>query len=341
MKNVVVLVFNECGLTPAIGVAELLCKAWGIKKNLGTADKDDEPRVRLVASSSDRTLRTDGDLRVVCQACLDEVDDADLVVVPAFDGDVLAQLEKNRAAIPWISERFDRGAIIASICTGTFALAEAGLLDHRSATTHWAAQDLFKERYPSVILRSQEIVVDEGRVITSGGAYSYLNLGVHLAGKLFGEETAVLTSRICLIDLDKSPQGSYAVFRPPMVLGDDNIRQAQTMIENGLADDLTVEGLAQGVALSRRQFLRRFKAATGLTPQKYLQLARIEAAKGALIRTRESVDEIASMVGYSNTPGFRKIFVRHTGLTPSEYRRRNRVLGGVSGGGSRRSSDYS
>jgi len=333
MNTVVVLVFNECGLTPAIGLAELLCKAWSVRQGLGLVDGELAPKVRLVAASSDRTLRADGDLRVVCQACLDEVDDADLVVVPAFDGEILDQMEKNRTAIPWIRRRFDEGATIASICTGTFALAEAGLLDGRSATTHWAAQELFKQLYPSVTLLSQEIVVDEGRIITSGGAYSFLNLGIHLVARLFGEETAVVASRICLIDLVKSPQGSYAVFSPPVTSEDANIRRAQAMIDEGLASNLTVEGLADGVALSRRQFLRRFKAATGLTPQKYLQLARIEAAKGTLIRSRDPIDEVASSVGYSDTPGFRKVFVRVTGLTPSEYRRRNRVLGNVSGTG--------
>jgi transcriptional regulator GlxA family with amidase domain len=201
-------------------------------------------------------------------------------------------------------------------------LAEAGLLDGRKATTHWLAEPLFRARYPSVRLVSHQIIVDEGRIITCGGAFSFLHLLMYLAEKHYGAEVAAAAHRMFLIDVNKSPQPAYAIFSAQKTHGDEAIHKAQELIEGGLGKALSVPVLAESVSLSRRHFVRRFKQATGNTPLEYVQRARVEAAKKALFESRRPFDDIAWSVGYTDTPGFRRVFIRHTGLTPSEYRRR-------------------
>ena len=166
------------------------------------------------------------------------------------------------------------------------------------------------------------MIVDQGRVITCGGAFSFLNLLIYLAEKLIGQDVAVHASRLLLIDVNKSPQGAYAIFGAQKNHSDPAVLKTQNLIEESPGEDFSVERLAGDAALSRRQFLRRFKLATGNTPVEYIQRVRVEAAKKALMQTRETLDEISWGVGYSDTPGFRKLFIRHTGLTPTEFRRR-------------------
>ena len=322
MKTVEILAFQECMATPAFTSYEVLQKINGLWKERHGKTAGDILRVRLVACGTDRTVRSSCDLPVRCHAVLADVGRTDLIIVPAFDGDVLKQLEINKAVVPWLRTQYRKGADIAAICTGAFALAEAGLLEGRAATTHWAAQDLFRRRYPGVHLQPHQIIVDEGRLCTSGGAFSFLNLLLYLAEKHVDQETALLASRIFLIDMNKSPQGAYAILSPQKTHDDPAILRTQLLIEKDLTEELTLDRLAAGAALSRRQFQRRFRTATGNTPVEYIQRVRIEAAKKALASTRDRLDEIASAVGYEDAPGFRKLFIRYTGLTPSEFRKK-------------------
>ena len=310
---------------PAVGSYELLCRANRLNEELGMPGGARAITTRLVAVSKSTTVRTSDGYDLCCHARLAEVRRPDLVLVPAFDGPILEQLELNRMVVPWLRSKRAAGATLASICTGAFALAEAGLLDGVPATTHWAAQDLFRSRYPRTIVRPQDTIVDAGPVITSGGAYSFVNLVLYLVDKLLGREVAERASRVCLVDVNKAPQGSYADLSARKNHTDKTILRVQGLIEDKLAEDLTVARLAAEIRLSRRQLLRRFKEATGMPPSEYLQCVRVEAAKKALTGSREPLDEVAWTVGYTDVPGFRKAFARLTGLTPSEYRRRNRI----------------
>jgi transcriptional regulator GlxA family with amidase domain len=208
------------------------------------------------------------------------------------------------------------------VCTGAFALAETGLLDGRQAATHWAFQDLFRTRYPRVDLRPQEILVDAGRLLTTGGATSFLNFALYLIERLYGSEAARASARMFLIDERKAPQGAYAIFSGQKQHGDPEVLKAQQLIEHTVTDAPTLEAIAARVSMTRRTFIRRFKAATGSTPLEYLQRVRIEAAKRQLEATRENVVQVAARVGYEDLSAFRRLFRRHTGLTPTDYRRR-------------------
>ena len=315
--DVCVLAFKGCSSLSSIGPMELL---WTAGRLNGP-----EPffNLRLVSTATNPLTSPSG-LPIHCHSTIEEVTKADLVIVPAFDGDVLSQLAANSAAAPWVRAMHERGADVASICTGAFVLAEAGLLDGKTATTHWIAQDLFRQRYPRVQILPEQIVVDHGRVCTSGGATSFLTLTAYLVDKYCGAEAARQMSKIFLIDMNKGPQTAYAIFSTQKNHGDREILEAQEMIERQGSRELSVVELASRVNMSSRNFIRRFKAATGNTPIEYIQRVRIEAAKHALESGSDPVDSVAARIGYDDVGSFRSVFKRVTGVSPTEYRKRYR-----------------
>jgi transcriptional regulator GlxA family with amidase domain len=178
------------------------------------------------------------------------------------------------------------------------------------------------ERHPRIRLQPQAVLVDQGRVVTAGGATSFINLALFLVERLLGPPVARAASRMFLIDPNKSPQGAYAMFSTQKAHGDDGVLRAQELIEAEVARVPPVDALAKRVGMSPRTFVRRFHGATGNTPREYIQRVRIEAAKRLLEDGQQSVGEIARRVGYGDVVAFRKLFVRNTGLGPADYRAR-------------------
>jgi transcriptional regulator GlxA family with amidase domain len=256
-----------------------------------------------------------------CALTLADVRRSDLVVVPAVDPDVVEHLARNRAVVPWLRRVHEAGADVASACTGAFVLGEAGLLDGRAATTHWAFQQLLAHRYPRAHVQAQAILVDQGRIITAGGATSFLNLALHLIERAFGTEVARASSKMFLIDVNKAPQSAYAMFSSQKLHADQGILRAQALIERAPDSTPRVDRLAREVAMSPRTFARRFHQSTGNTPREYIQRVKIEAAKRAL-EAGERIAAVAGVVGYRDAAAFRRLFARLTGLTPADYRAR-------------------
>src|SRR5262249_33983574 len=266
---------RDCTTFVPVGYADLLRKSIALASMLPLTRRPPEVEVSLISASDRREIAGIGGIRVVCDAVLSRTAPGDLVLVPAIDPDVVAHPEVNRAVVPWLRRAAMAGADIASACTGAFALAEAGILDGKSATTHWAFQDLFRERYPRVRLESQAIIVDQGRVITAGGATSFLSLALYLVERLLGAEVARAASKMFLVDVNKSPQSAYPMFAPQKTHGDGAILRAQDLLERDLADCPPVPELARRVAMSPPNFVRRFQQATGNSPRDYIQRLRV------------------------------------------------------------------
>jgi transcriptional regulator GlxA family with amidase domain len=317
--NVAVLVLEHCTPLASIGSLEILAKAV----ELYTGPEGPGIFSLSLVSLRPGPVMTSAGYPVYTHATIDQVGTPDLVIVPPLDRDILAQLRDNRAVVEWVAAAYASGASIVSLCTGAFILAEAGLLDGRPATTHWAAEGLFRARYPGVDLRPERIIVDGGRVCTGGGVTSFLTVMVYLVEKYCGADTARLISHLFLIDRNKDPQTAYAIFAGQKDHGDDQVLKAQALVEQG-SGPLQVQALADAVGISRRHFVRRFKQATGNTPQEYIQRVRVEAAKRELEQSDVPFSRIAEGVGYEDLGSFRKLFTRFTGVSPSEYRRRYR-----------------
>ncbi len=319
--RVQVLLFEDCTPIPAIGVVDLLRKSVELT-GLMQVPLARSLELELVSSGRSRRVHAAGGIEIVADVTVRDAGRADLVVVPALDPDVIARLDRNRAAVGFVKRSYQQGADVASICTGAFVLAEAGLLEGRQCATHWAFQGLLAQRHPGVLVQPEAIIVDHGRIVTSGGATSFLTLTLFLVERLLGAEVASAASKMFLVDVNKPGQGAYAMFSPQKEHSDAGVLAAQRAIESRLSPPPSVEQLARIAGASLRTFTRRFTKATGNTPRDYMQRVRVEAAKRALERTDEHVAEVAQRVGYVDVVAFRRVFLGRTGLTPSEYRER-------------------
>ena len=246
----------------------------------------------------------------------------DLVVIPGLSNNVDISFAGNIAWSPWVAKWAAAGAVVASSCTGAFLAAEARVLDGHAATTHWAAADLLRQRYPRVRVQAHRMVIDENEVVTSGGATTFLNLVVHLTLRFGGAERAAQAAKLLLVDGHRLTQLPYTILVGTRSHGDDVVRRAQEYVGAELGSELTVERLADRAAVSQRSLERRFEQALGMSPSRYIQLARIETAKRLLETSSDTVDQIRRRIGYGDASAFRRVFTRHTGESPAAYRRR-------------------
>lgn len=251
-----------------------------------------------------------------------DVGATDFILIPAFlpplefIGKVPAELSA------WIRCWHAKQTLIGATCTGTFFLAETGLLDGRQATTNWAFSRYFQKLYPNVDLKPERILSVDGGLICSGATTAFLNLCLHLIEKFGSEELATVCAKSLLLEPGRRSQSPYFVFDFRKNHSDGKILEAQSHMEAKFAEKFSVDSLASELGISPRHFKRRFKSATGDSPLTYLQRLRTEAAKRKLETTQETVNEITWQVGYEDSNSFRQLFKKYTGLSPREYRAR-------------------
>jgi transcriptional regulator GlxA family with amidase domain len=242
---------------------------------------------------------------------------ADTIIVPGrsvlspLPAEVLEALRAAAAA----------GTRIASICSGTFTLAEAGLLDGLRATTHWAVAAALAEQYPRIEVDPDVLYVDNGQILTSAGAAAGLDLCLHLIRRDHGSAVAADAARLSVMPLER--EGGQAQFivhqQPPSPQGSILEPILQWMQDNA-ARELTLEDIARHSGMSTRTLLRRFREQTGTTPLQWLHRARVHQAQFLLETTSHSVDRIAGQVGFGSSTAFRGRFKRVTGVSPQAYR---------------------
>jgi transcriptional regulator GlxA family with amidase domain len=208
------------------------------------------------------------------------------------------------------------------VCGGVFILARTGLLAGRQATTHWAFSDQFAAQFPDVLTETDHMVIDYGDVVTGGGVLAWADLGLRLTERFLGPTVMLDTARYMNVDPPGREQRFYSGFEPRTKHGDGAILKAQHWVSAQRESAVTVADIARHAGLEPRTFLRRFVQATGMKPSEYQQRLRMTRAREMLEFSRTSVDEIASSVGYDDAGGFRRVFRKIVGLTPSDYRRR-------------------
>jgi transcriptional regulator GlxA family with amidase domain len=244
----------------------------------------------------------------------------DLVVVPGLDDDLASSFTENRGWVPWLARWHAAGAKIAGSCTGAFLVADAGLLNGRPATTHWMFASELRRRYPAVNVTADQMIVDTGDVITSGGATAFLNLVLYLVERFAGHDRANLAAKVLLVDGHRPSQLPYIAFGRERSHDDQLVHQVQQHIDLHLDRALRVAELASGFGLSERTLSRRFTAATGRGPRAYLQHARVQQAIRLLETTSDPVDQVRRAIGYTDPAAFRRVFKLATGLSPGRYR---------------------
>lgn len=298
------------------GAHQIFNAANGILADYGREPVFD---VHLVGLEKE-TRQSTGLFAVKTDCLIDEVTDTDLIIIPAIHDDPDKGRDNNKEFIPWIVDQYKKGAEVASFCVGAFFLAETGLLNGKQCATHWMHASNFRDRYPEIDLVDEKIITHEDGIYTSGGAYAFTNLILHLIEKFAGRDIAVLASKTFSLDIDRDSQSAFIIFEGQKDHGDEKVIRAQKYIENHYQDEMTVDEIADQLALSRRTLERRFKKATHNTVTEYKQRVKVEAAKKDLETSRKNVSEVMYDVGYSDTKSFRNLFRRITGLTPIEYR---------------------
>ncbi len=276
-------------------------------------------KVQLVGLSKETPV-SGGLFTVHADMVLDDVKKTDLIIIPAIDGEIKNALEKNRDFIPWIIKQYKNGAEVASLCLGAFLLASTGLVNGRKCATHWMAANEFRKMFPDVDLVTEKIITDEQGIYSSGGAFSYLNLILHLIEKYAGHEMAILSAKVFAIEIERDSQLSFTIFQGQKEHEDESIKKAQDFIEKNYQDKITVEQLTTMLAIGRRNFERRFKKATSNTVVEYIQRVKMEAVKKGLEASRKNVNELMYDVGYSDIKAFRTVFKKITGKSPIDYR---------------------
>ncbi|MBN3830410.1 helix-turn-helix domain-containing protein [Burkholderia sp. Ac-20344] len=281
-----------------------------------------------VESIGGRPVRTTSGQIIPVDGAIDGSSPADAIwLTSPFVADLERLLDRPVTLAPLfdaLRRQHARGTLIATYCTGTFLLAEAGLLDGRLATTHWSKASSFRARYPDVALRASDILTEQDGILCGGAVTSYQNLALRLIDKLANARLAASVARLMLIDMNRVSQDSFIDLDRMGHRGHDDptIARAQRWMEKHLREPFSLARLSDHVAMSERTLHRRFRDAVGAPPLRYLQTLRIEVAKRLLAETKLAIDTVCERVGYADISGFRQLFKRETGISPGEYRRR-------------------
>jgi transcriptional regulator GlxA family with amidase domain len=316
MKNITIVVPDcELNLNSVAGAWEILSRANDYWQKIGNRSKLE---IRIAGFVKESVISKG--YFTVHPTDIRSIKKTDLLIIPSIFGDYKETIEKNEPLIDWIGEQYKNGAEIASMCSGAFLLAATGLLEGKTCSTHWNSVEAFREMYPNVKVAQDKIITDENGIYTNGGGYSFLNLMLYLVEKLFDRSVAIFCSKIFQIDIERTTQSQFSIFHIQKGHGDELINEAQKYIEENIDEKISFEKLAAQLAISRRNFDRRFIKATGNTPVEYLQRVKVEAAKKELEKGRKSIFEIMNDVGYADDKAFREVFKKVTGLSPLDYK---------------------
>ncbi|WP_246184141.1 GlxA family transcriptional regulator [Pandoraea anhela] len=252
-----------------------------------------------------------------------------LVFIPSFHYSGRADFEKllktQTTLRSWLTSQWNNGAWVAANCTGTFILAETGLLDGRVATTTWWLQRQFRSRFPRVDLQLDPVVTEADRLVCAGAYASYLLQAIRVIERFSGPVIASLSAKTMLIDVSQTTQTPHLPLLSDKSHGDSMVHKAQHRLQKHMARDLRIVDLAAELNVSERTLIRRFKAALDQTPLSYLQSLRLDAARSLLEAGDLTVEGVAQRVGYADTSSFSRLFREKIGLSPGAYRMRFRT----------------
>ncbi|MFD4872029.1 GlxA family transcriptional regulator [Streptomyces sp. NPDC058420] len=310
MRTVLVVLFDDVQSLDVTGPVEVFAGA--------EAQVPGAYRIRT-ASLDGGPVRTSSGLTVVPDSSLAEAPVPHTLLVPGGPG--------TRGPDPrvtgWLRAHGPRAERLVSVCTGAILLAEAGLLDGRRATTHWAYCAKLARDHPAVEVDPDPIYVRDGRVSTSAGVTSGIDLALALVEEDLGRDTALTIARHLVVFLRRpGNQAQFSAQLAAQTAHREPLREVQQWITEHPGDDLSVETLAARARLSPRHFARAFQSETGMPPGRYVDRVRLEHARRLLEDTADGIEEISRASGYGTPESMRRAFLRALGTPPAEYRRR-------------------
>ncbi|MDF2558967.1 MAG: Transcriptional regulator [Microbacterium sp.] len=282
-----------------------------------------EPWPIRVAAIRAGTLRTSTDFDIEIRHGLEAVRGADIVVVPWWGDPERAAPDELSLAL---RDARDEGAELVGLCLGAFPLADSGVLDGHTATTHWRWADVFRQRFPLVDLEPDELYVDEGSIVTGAGATAGIDACLHLLARREGQHVANRVARRIVAPPHRAGGQAQFIERPVLAGGEDPVAEAMRWSAENLAADLSIDSLAVRAHLSRSSFTRAFRTRTGSTVAKWVLAQRLAAARELLETTSLPIDAVAESTGFGGAAVFRQHFGRAFGATPSQYRSAFRAI---------------
>ena len=296
----------------------VLAEVFGVDRT-----EDGVPPVEFLVCSErpGAALDTSTGSMVTAALPLEAAERADLVAVPASS----ASWDPAPGVIDQLVRAHRRGAYVLSVCTGAFALGEAGLLDGRACTTHWRYAAELAERYPSARVDPGVLYTEEDRVITSAGTAAGIDACLHLVRQELGSAVATTIARRMVVPPHRDGGQRQFIDHPVPELGSESLAPVTAWMLENLADRHTVAGLARRAGMSERTFARRFAAETGTSPHQWLTDQRVIRARELLEGTDLPVETVADRVGLGGAALLRHHLAQETGLTPTAYRRRFRT----------------
>jgi len=244
----------------------------------------------------------------------------DTLIIP---GGFLEDVLPNTEIVELIKVMAPNVRRLASVCTGAFLLAESGLLDGCRATTHWNWGEEFAEKYPQVNVELDRIFVKEGHIMSSGGVTSGIDLALAMVEEDWGQKIALAVAQFMVVFLKRpGGQSQFSSYLTREASSRSDLRELQSWIMQNPEENLRVDILAERMAMSPRNFARLFMSETGITPAKFVEIARIDAARNLLELTKFHIDNIADSSGFKDPENMRRAFMRQLGVNPRDYRNR-------------------
>ncbi len=324
--TVAILAFPETSASVVYGMLDLF---WAVGRDWGMVvdGTPGQPRMRpLIVAAQREPFAAANEVPITPQATLDDCRDAQIICVPEL---ALPPKDPLRGRfdphIAWLRFHHDRGATIATACSGAVLLAETGVLDGQEATTHWAYCDVLRQRFPTVKVRKERALVVSGdgqRLVMAGGGTSWQDLALYLIARFVGVDAAMEVARLNLIDWHAIGQQPFARLARSRQVDDALIARCQTWIADHYHERAPVAAMVRLSGLAERSFKHRFKHATGMAPLEYVHTLRLEEAKQMLEAGTDPIEAIAHQVGYEDAGFFSRLFRRNVNLTPAQYRKR-------------------
>jgi transcriptional regulator GlxA family with amidase domain len=323
--KVLIVAVPETAGSALYGMLDVLSAAGNVWQTLTRRDPCRQLfHVRIIAAS-ERAFTCGHGIPINPDCCVDSGPGADIIILPELWLGPDESLEgRHPKIVRWIREQYDAGANVYSACSGAVMLAETGLLNGRTATSHWGYKDLFRQQYPEVDFDPAPNLCfadTSGRIVTAGGVTSWHDLALHIIARHASPAEALHIAKVYLLKWHSEGDLPYANLVSQLPHDDAIVRECEKWLEEHYRDSDAIARLVQRCEVPERTLKRRFKAATGNSLIDYLQNLRIEEAKFLLESSRKPIEEISELTGYSDTSFFRRLFKRLTGLPPSKYRR--------------------
>jgi len=275
----------------------------------------------LVGAGEEDTVTTSSGLTFKLNGHWRDIGHTDLLIVPALWRNPLTNLRRHPELLPWLRQLAAAQTVLCAVGTGSFFLAEAGLLDQLPATTHWFYFDQFERRYPQVQLKRRHLITEAGTIFCAGSVNSVADLTIHFIERFYGRQIARKVEAQFSPEIRRPFESHVYSAGSADVHSDELVVQAQDELRAHHMEDLHIADLARQLGISPRSLNRRFKQATGMSPGAYLQQQRLNTARDLLRTSNLSIAEVALQAGYTDSGYFCRLFREAMKQTPREYRR--------------------